>query len=195
MKDTFIYLGTNKLHMEQNDERLDLKIVGSLLDYEGHIRELSRRVKLNHMAVKRTTDKMLKKNILDFRFIGKNKVFVLKKSLESRNKILEYEIYKQIKIIDKYPLLRSLFEKIISNKKITLCLLFGSYAKGLAHERSDIDIYFDSEDINVKKELESLNSKISVKMGKFDKDSVLIKEMIKNHVIIKGFEEYYGRIS
>lgn len=181
--------------MEQNCRDIELEIVGSLLGKESHIRELARAIRFNHMAVKRATDKMLIKNILDFRFIGKNKVFILKPSLESRNKVLEYEVYKQTKTLNNYPLLRGVFEKIISNRNIPLCLLFGSYSKETAHERSDIDIYMDTEEIKLKKEVESINSRISVKMGKFDKNSVLIKEIIKNHVIIKGFEEYYGRIS
>lgn len=181
--------------MEQKCRDLELEIVGSLIGKESHIRELSRAMGFNHMAIKRATDRMLTNNLIDFRFVGKNKVFILKPSLESRNKVLEYEIYKQTKTLNKYPMLRNLFEKIILNRKITLCLLFGSYSKETAHERSDIDIYIETEDIKLKKEVESINSRISVKIGKFDKDSVLIKEIIKNHVIIKGFEEYYGRIN
>ena len=82
---------------------------------------------------------------------------------------------------------------MIKNKKIGLALLFGSYAKNTAHNKSDIDLYVETENLGLKKELENLNSKISVKIGKFNRDSLLIKEIIDNHVIIKDFEKYYEK--
>ena len=41
--------------------------------------------------------------------------------------------------------------------------------------------------------LEAISSKVNVKLGRFDLKSLLIKEIILNHVIIKGVEEFYGR--
>ena len=38
------------------------------------------------------------------------------------------------------------------------------------------------------------NSKLSIKIGKFDTKSLLIKEIIKNHIIIRGVEEFYERV-
>ena len=38
-----------------------------------------------------------------------------------------------------------------------------------------------------------MNSRISVKSGPFDLGSDLIMEIIKNHVIIKGAEEFYAK--
>ena len=42
--------------------------------------------------------------------------------------------------------------------------------------------------------MKEINSKLSIKIGKFDTKSLLIKEIIKNHVIIRGLEDFYERV-
>lgn len=81
--------------------------------------------------------------------------------------------------------------KKFKNKKIQLAIIFGSYSKGLANNKSDVDIYIESVDGKLKKEIESISSKISVKIGRYDKSSLLIKEIEENHAIIKGVEKFY----
>ena len=44
-----------------------------------------------------------------------------------------------------------------------------------------------------KNKIKELNSKLSIKIGDFDVNSLLIKEIIKNHVIIRGVEEFYTK--
>ena len=90
-------------------------------------------------------------------------------------------------------MLRRVIELIKKNDKIRLAILFGSYAKGIAAKDSDIDIYIDTKDAKLKEEAEQIDSKISVKIGSYNKDSLLIKEIEKNHVIIKGTELYYEK--
>jgi len=46
----------------------------------------------------------------------------------------------------------------------------------------------------VKEEIASVHSKIKVKIGEFDLGSPLIKEIVKNHVILRGVEEFYEKI-
>ena len=75
-----------------------------------------------------------------------------------------------------------------------LIMLFGSYAKGLAKKDSDIDIYIETKSRSVKKIIEETHSKINVKIGTFDPMSPLIKEIIKNHVIIRGIEAFYDML-
>jgi len=76
---------------------------------------------------------------------------------------------------------------------IKLAILFGSYSKGLAKQDSDTDIYIETDNKKIKKELESIDSRLSIKIGEFSADNLLIKEIIKNHVIIKGVEDYYEK--
>ena len=74
-----------------------------------------------------------------------------------------------------------------------MIILFGSYAKGNEKPDSDIDTYLETTDNKIKDKIKELNSKLSIKIGKFDLDSLLIKEIIKNHIILRGVEEYCER--
>ena len=71
-----------------------------------------------------------------------------------------------------------------------MAAIFGSYAKGTAKKDSDIDLYVETEDKTLKRRLELLDSRLSVKTGEFDANHLLIKEIIKDHVIVKGVERY-----
>ena len=75
-----------------------------------------------------------------------------------------------------------------------MIILFGSYAKGISKKDSDIDIYLETNDNSIKTRVKEINSKLSIKIGKFDTKSLLIKEIIKNHIIIRGLEDFYERV-
>lgn len=117
----------------------------------------------------------------------------LKKSLEAKQYVCAVESQKLSETVKKYPSLRRIIEIIKKNERINLAMLFGSYAKGTARKESDIDIYLDTKNIKLKEEVEAIDSKISVKIGSYNKDSLLVKEIDKNHVIIKGVEVYYEK--
>jgi predicted nucleotidyltransferase len=132
-------------------------------------------------------------NIVDFRMKGKNKVFFLKRTIEGKNAAMMAEIYRQSQILSRYPVLRMIFRNIQQMPEITLAILFGSYTKELAKSDSDIDIFIETTDSAVKKRVESFHSALSVKIGPFDRDSPLIREIINDHVIIRGFEAYFDK--
>ena len=66
-------------------------------------------------------------------------------------------------------------------------------AKGIAKKDSDIDIFIEGANKKIKIQLEDFDSKLSIKIGKYDKTNLLIKEIEKNHVIIKGIQGYYEK--
>lgn len=175
--------------MKHNSYKLE--IVGELIKGNAHLRELSRKLKVNPMTLSRKIKELSDENVLDFKQEGKNKAYFLKKNSEAKSYVFMTEQYRLTKLLKEYPLLRNVFEKIQKNKKIKLAVLFGSYAKGLAKKESDVDIYLESTDNKLKHELELLDSKLSIKIGKYNKDNFLIKEIEKNHVIIKGGEIFY----
>ncbi len=168
-------------------------IVLDLIKGDNHLRGMASHLSTNHMMIARRIKDLIKENVVDFRMEGKNKVFFLKKTVEAKNYIFSSENYKLTQLLKKYPSLRGIVEKIQNEKRIKLALLFGSYAKGIAKEDSDIDIYIDTKDKKIKDGLSLLNSKLSVKIGKYNKSSLLIKEIEKNKVIIKGMELYYEK--
>jgi len=183
--------GTKLLHVEQN---LSNEMVLFLLRDGLHARALAKRLNVNHMTVSRKLKELMNGNVLDCRVEGRNKVFFLKKTPEARNFILAAELYKLSRTIEEYPRLRPIVEHIQKDPRVNLALLFGSHAGGTADEESDIDIFVESEDRKLKSELESLDSKLSVKLGKFSAESPLGKKIERNHVIIKGAELFYDRL-
>ena len=177
--------------MEQKNYKLE--IVNELLKSKNHIRGLAKNLKINHMNIVRKIKELTKENVADYKKEGKNKAYFLKNTVEARNYIFIAEIYRLNKLLERYSHLRGTIEKIQQDKRINLAILFGSYAKGIAKRESDIDIYIETENINIKKELSMIDSKLSIKIGKFDLNSLLIKELIKNHIILKGVEIYYEK--
>lgn len=186
---------TYMLHMEQYCyDNPKLEILGILLkEKQGHIRKIARDLKVNPMLITRKIKELLKENIVDFKQEGKNKVFSIKKSLEAKNSVLIYETNKLSKLIQKYPETRKIIEAIQANPKIFLAIIFGSYSKFTADKTSDIDLFIETENSDLKKELSFLSSKLSIKIGKYDKTSDLIKEIEKNHIVIKNLEGYYEK--
>jgi len=179
------------LHMAQKDYKLE--IVLDLLKWSSHLRGMASHLSINHMMIARRIKELIKENVVDFRAEGKNKVFFLKKTIEAKNYVFSAESYALNRLLGKYPALRQIVENIQADHRIKLAVLFGSYAKGTATEESDIDIYIDTNDHKIKECLSLLNSKLSVKIGKYNKSSLLIKEIEKNKVIIKGMEVYYEK--
>ena len=179
------------LHMSQNN--YNIKIVESLLKSENHIRGLARLLGTNQTTIARKIQELYKENIVDFKQEGKNKVVFLKKTLEAKQYACFVETHKLLETLRKYPPLRRIIEQIKKNEKISLAILFGSYAKGIATKTSDIDIYIDLRDNKLKEKVELIDSKISVKIGNYDSDNFLIKEIEKDHAIIKGAELYYEK--
>jgi len=178
--------------MEQTEKALEIVLV-LLKQKEAHVRALAEIVRQPHANISRLMKKLLEKNIVDFRFEGKNKIFRLKKGIETLNYVYMAEHFKLLKLLKKNPPLSIIIESILSKSNEKLIIIFGSFAKFIAKKDSDIDIFVETKSRKTKTELEKINSRLSVKIGRFDKDNLLIKEIMKNHVIVKGVEYYYEK--
>ena len=100
---------------------------------------------------------------------------------------------KLLKMIRKYPELSVIIEDLLAKTKERMVILFGSYAKFAAKPGSDIDVYVEAGGMRAKREIEAAHSKIAVKTGPFDLSSPLIQEIIKNHIILRGVEDFYEK--
>lgn len=183
-------IGKNNYHMEKN---ITNEIILVLLSGETHIRALAKKLNTNHVTIINKLKDFVDENVLDFKQKGKNKIYFLKKNIEAKNYVIMAELYKLNKIVKMYPIIRRIIETIQKNKKIKLAILFGSYAKGTANANSDIDIFVETKDRRIRQELELLNTRLSVKIGSYNRSNSLIKEIEKNHVIIKGVELFYEK--
>lgn len=175
-------------------EQIELEIVLALVKHNKlHVRALAKVVTEPHANISRAMKKLLNKNIVDFKMEGKNKVFKLKKGVESLNYVYMAEHFKLLKLLLKYPFISIITESILSKTDEKLIIIFGSLAKFSAKKESDIDIFIETQNRKIKTEVENINSRLSVKIGKFDRNDLLIKEIIKDHIIVKGVENYYEK--
>ena len=179
------------LQMEQKDYKLE--IVKVLNREKGHVRGIAVKLGTNHMMIVRKTKELLDNNVVDIREEGRNKIYFIKNSVEARAYLQMTEQYKLINLIKKYPALRGIINRLQKDNRIKLALIFGSYAKGIPKRVSDIDIFIETENINLKKEYSRLDSRFSIKIGKLVGKQPLVEEIRKNHVLIKGVEKYYEK--
>ncbi|MBM3304079.1 MAG: nucleotidyltransferase domain-containing protein [Candidatus Aenigmarchaeota archaeon] len=179
------------LHMEQKD--YSMEVVAELLRGPCHVRGLAQRLSTNHMMVYRVVKRLLRENAVDYRKSGRNTAYFLKNTTEARVYALMCESYKLLMMVSRYPAIRPVVDGLRADRRIKMAVIFGSYAKSLARPDSDIDLFVDAKDARLKQELGRLDSRLNVKVGSYDKNNLLIREMEKNHVIIKGIEEFYER--
>ncbi len=177
--------------MEQKDYKME--IVLDLLKGDNHIRGISKNLSINHMRIVREIATLENLNVVDYKREGKNKVYSLKKTSETKSIVYSAEHYKLTRFLMKYPLLRTIIEKIQNDHRIQLAILFGSYAKGRSKDESDIDLYVESPRVQLKKDIQKLDTRLSVHIGTYNTLSPLLKEIQKNHVIVKGVETYYEK--
>lgn len=171
----------------------NMEIMLLLLKGKSHAREIARKLNVSHTMARHRLDALLKENVVDFSIEGKNKAYFLKSTAEARAYAIMAEKYALVKALHRYPELRGVTDKVAVDSRIKLAIIFGSYAKGIAKKDSDIDLYAETEDTSIKKEIQLSDSRLSVKIGKYNKDSLLIKEIEKSHVILKGAEQYYEK--
>ncbi|MEK6843940.1 MAG: nucleotidyltransferase domain-containing protein [Nanoarchaeota archaeon] len=176
-----------------NYKKVDLEIILVLIKGESHVRQLARSIDESHPTVLRKLNGLIKDNAVDFRKEGKNKVFFIKKTLQAKNYVYSAERYKFMNLLRKYPELGIVLEDVLKSVNGHMIILFGSYAKFSAEKESDIDLYIEGKDNTLRSKLKEIHSIINVKIGAFDRDSLLIKEIIKNHIILRGVEEFYER--
>jgi predicted nucleotidyltransferase len=164
-------------------------------DYSKKIygREISRRLKMNQKTVSNTLNKLEKEHILKFSLEGKNKYYYINRFNPKIKEIIKLiEINKKVVFLDRHKRKRELFEKIESRANETV-IVFGSYAKNQETEKSDLDLFVIGNISNLK-DLELLyNIKINIiksSAEKFSSKEHLIKEVISNHVILKGVETF-----
>ena len=176
--------------MERN---LSNEIVRSLMRDDLHVRALAQHLNTNHTSVINHLRDLVGLNVLDFRSVGRNKVYFIKNSIEAIEYVKLVEHHVLIDTLRQYPELRQIVKRIQDEGDVPLAALFGSYAKGTATCDSDIDLYVETEDRNVRKRLRRLHGRLSIKIGKFDARSELMQEIIRYHVLIKGVERFHEK--
>lgn len=163
---------------------------------EYHVREIQRILNIGLGTVQSVLKLLEKRTVLKSRNVGRSKVYMINKTEISRFYFVMAEVYKATVFIAKNALIREVIEAITPHIR-SIGLVFGSYAKGLEKEGSDIDVFivgkYDKEkideigkryglDINIK------NYPAKIFYNEIGKD-ILITEVLNDHIAFKGIDE------
>jgi len=164
------------------------------LDYSKRIygRRVAGKLKMNQKTVSNILNKLEKEDILKYSTEGKNKYYFLNMlNPQIKDTIKMLEIARKNKFIQKYGRLKELFYALEKRAKGIL-VIFGSYTNFTSNKDSDLDVFVVGS-LGEVEDLENLyNIKINVVKGRenINKQDVFVKEIIKNHIILKGVEEF-----
>ncbi|MDK2907922.1 MAG: uncharacterized protein PWQ87_380 [Candidatus Woesearchaeota archaeon] len=169
---------------------------------EYYIREVEKLLGISSRTALVTLAKLEKKGILESKIRGKIKTYSIKKSGLSREYFVLTEQYKKIQFLEKNQLIKEVLEKAEDNMH-GIVIVFGSYAKGIQKKDSDLDIFIVGkyDEDRIKEVGKKYGIDINIKwypMKIFEKEintDILLKEVIENHIIIKGVEGFVGRVA
>ena len=125
----------------------------------------------------------------------------MKKSAISREFFILTEQYKRIEFLEKNHLVKEVLEKADEYLQ-GIVIVFGSYAKGIQKDDSDLDLFIIGT-FNEKKIKETGNKyglDINIKsypLNVFEKEvsnDILLKEISENHILIKDAEGFVRRV-
>jgi len=154
---------------------------------------IAKKLKMNQKTVSNTLNALEKENILKYNTEGKNKYYFLNKLNSQISDILKIvEFGRKNLFLEKYIKIKELFLEMEKRTKGML-IIFGSYANFTSNEKSDLDVFV----IGSIDEVEDLEDKYDLKINivkstkeKFNKLDIFIKEVLKNHILLRGVEDF-----
>lgn len=167
-----------------------------------HVREIARLLHANHRTIGLTLRQLEKKRIMDSKIAGKNKMFSLNmNNIFTKEYITMAESLQKIKLLEKHFFFKKLLTDLNPPLRTEPLILFGGYAKGLEHKKSDIDLLLITERKEQKiaakiKELGKVYNKQmhfhqserdTFEAGLKEKDPLVV-EIVNNHIILNNSE-------
>jgi len=167
------------------------------------IREISKKIKSDYRITHTATQRLLEKNILLSKIVGKSILCELN-TLYYGIEIYEAENKRKENLLENKNL-KQLYKEIMTKARSVffVFLVFGSHIKGKPTKSSDIDIMFISNDRDFEEKIMDVTSLLPIKLHvlvfteeefirmKDSKKSNVIKEAIENNIILYGIENYY----
>ena len=154
---------------------------------------IAKKRKINQKTVSNWLKKLEGQTILKSKIQGKNKLYFL--NLDNfamvRDFVLAAEHLKTLQYYKKNPVIKEICEKI-SVFILGSGIIFGSYAKGINKKGSDLDILVigKADEKRIKNISNRYNIDINLKIYPGLEKDLLINEVIKDHIIIKGTEDF-----
>ena len=192
--ETFKYYITHMSNMLLNKNILKILKEFST-DYNKRVygRVIARKLKMNQKTVSNILNNLEKEHILKFSQEGKNKYYFMNKFNPSIKEVVKLiEIEKKIEFIEKNSKFKDLFDKL-EERSQGIFIIFGSYANYTNNKKSDLDVFVIGKISDIDDLEELYNIKINIiksNIYKFNKEEHVVKEIIRNHVVLKGVEEF-----
>ena len=167
------------------------------------IREISRKIKSDYKITHTATQRLLDKEIVLSRIVGKSVLCELNQSYYGAE-IYEAENKRKNNLLRNKDL-KQLYKEIMAKVKTSffIFLIFGSYAKNKSTRSSDVDIMFISNDRDMDEKIQNIASLLPIGTHalafteedfirmKDSKGLNVIKEALENNIILYGIENYY----
>jgi len=190
--------------------KIALEIIEVLLNErkECYLREIAKKTNNSTSSISRQLKLLKNNNVLIERKLGKELMY----SLHSKNwialKLCELiEIQKLEKFYNKNPEIKLILEDFLGNIKdenLVSIATFGSVAKEKYTKESDIDLFVITNKTRdfgreIKKNYAEYGKNISIvnltrKELKEKENEPLIKEIIKNHLVLFGYEYFVQKV-
>ena len=189
-----MYEKVNKL-TETHLRVLSIFTNGFERDY--YIREVQKLLKISPRTAQLILNNLEKRTILESKSRGKIKIYKIKKNIIAKQYLVLAENYKKIRFLEQKPLIKQIIEKIMPFVDGVM-VVFGSYAKNLEKNNSDLDIFVigSHKRQKIKEVSNTYGIKINVKQYgsklfemKWSED-ILVREVLNNHILIKGTDEF-----
>ena len=205
-----INYGNLSYHMVETINNIKLGIISlfrSNYFNQFHIREMAKLIGKSHVSLLPHLKSFEKDKILLSKSIGKSKVYSL--NLEN-NQVREFlslsEKKESLALLNKEFLIKKIYDEFISLNLNGCLILFGSYASLAHNKESDIDLLYlgelkENEKKNIKefgktydKEIHLASMNLEQFKEKLYKQGELIKEILKNHVILYSHDIFINEV-
>lgn len=189
-----------KINITENSLQI-ISLFAKGFDKEYYIREVQKLLKISSRTAQIILMDLENKTILESKIKGKIKIYKIMKNDTSKNYLVFAEQYKKISFLKQHNLVKEVISRINPFIK-GIALIFGSYAKGIEKKDSDLDIFIAGEynKKEIKKISKLFNLNINVKnysLNDFKKNikkDILIKEVLDNHIVFLGHENFVEEV-
>jgi len=192
--------------MKSDNMKLELRIVDLLARNQEKgftINEIAKELKQYYSFVNRIVNRLAEENILIAKKAGRAYLCSLNLNEEKTFALLSLaEIERKEEFYKKNKKLKLILEDFINSVRnnVRSIVLFGSYAKGISTEKSDIDLLLISKNkFPIEKIAREIYSKYGIEINtvvltemefKNQRAKEIIREIIKNHYIAYGAEKF-----
>jgi predicted transcriptional regulator len=189
---------------EDNLSKTELDLLQSFFP-EGKeitLKDILKRSGYSYEPIYRTLQELTKKGLITVKRFGKTLVYELNfKKIEARMAFYHYALERAKEFSKKnHPISTAMSE--LPEDKIDILAIFGSYAKGTQHEKSDVDVICVTSDNEIKRAISALThtygkefSPVVLPKSEFAKIKSENKEfwhdLITYGIIFKGYDLFY----